>query len=120
MKESPEKKKMRAGKIIKIFKTEYENAWCTLRYANPFQLLVSTILSAQCTDARVNTVTPALFAKYPTPQKMSRAPISFLEKLVHSTGFYKNKARNIKKTSQMIVQKFGGKVPDEMEYWFHS
>lgn len=115
MAEGTGEKKIRAGKIISALKKEYKNAWCTLNYSNSFELLVSTILSAQCTDARVNMVTPALFERYGDARAMSMAPISSLEKLVHSTGFYKNKARNIKNASKMIVKDFGGKVPNRME-----
>lgn len=112
--ESFSAKKKRAARIISIFKKTYPKAWCTLGYKTPFQLLVSTILSAQCTDARVNIVTPALFKKYPDARAMSKAPIPALEALIRSTGFYHSKAKAIRETSRLIVQNFGGKVPSEM------
>lgn len=100
---------------IKLLKRYYPNAYCALNYKNPFELLVATILSAQCTDERVNIVTPPLFQKFPTPQKMGQAPVEELEELVRSTGFYKNKAHNLKKCSQMIVEKHDGEVPQKLE-----
>ncbi|MDO8805134.1 MAG: endonuclease III, partial [Elusimicrobiota bacterium] len=78
--------------IISLLKRIYPGANCSLDHKNPFHLLAATILSAQCTDERVNLVTPALFKKYPGPAEMAKAPLADLEKLVHSTGFYKNKA----------------------------
>ena len=104
-----------ASKIIALLKKEYPKAGVALRFAEPLQLLVATILSAQCTDERVNKVTPALFKKYRTAKEYANADIHELEKLVHSTGFYKNKAKNIKAACALIVSKFGGKVPDTME-----
>lgn len=93
----------------------YPKAGCSLNHADPFQLLVATILSAQCTDERVNKVTPALFKKYPSPRAFAAAPLAEVEKLVHSTGFYKNKALSIVESSKAIMERFGGKVPDRME-----
>jgi len=104
-----------AGKIIALLRKEYPKAGVALKFAEPLQLLVATILSAQCTDERVNKVTPALFARYRTAKAYANADIHELEKLVHSTGFYKNKAKNIKAACAMIVGKFGGKVPRKME-----
>jgi endonuclease-3 len=100
---------------IKLLKRYYPNAYCALNYKNPFELLVATILSAQCTDDRVNMVTPALFKKYPNPQKMSKAPIEDLETLIRSTGFYKNKAHNLKSCAQALVEKHDSEVPKELE-----
>ena len=107
--------KNRALQIIKILKKTYPDARCSLIFANPFQLLVATILSAQCTDERVNKVTPLLFNKLKTPLDFSNAPIEEIEKLIRSTGFYKNKARSLKLTSQKIVQEHGGEVPGDIE-----
>ncbi|MDO8340082.1 MAG: endonuclease III [Candidatus Burarchaeum sp.] len=104
-----------ASKIISLLKKEYPRAGVALRHDDPLQLLVATILSAQCTDTRVNAVTPALFARYRNVKAYANADIWELEKYVHSTGFYKNKAKNIKASSALTVSKFGGKVPDTME-----
>jgi endonuclease-3 len=104
----------RITKIIKILKTAYPNVKTHLRYANPFELLVATILSAQCTDKQVNKVTPSLFAQLKTPQDFSAVPIATLEELIRSTGFFRNKAKNIKKCSLALVEKHDGQVPDTM------
>jgi len=101
--------------IISILKKSYPGADCSLRHRGAFELLAATILSAQCTDERVNRVTPALFKKYPGPAEMAEAPLPDLEKLVHSTGFYKNKALSLKEASKAIISGFGGKVPRTME-----
>lgn len=93
----------------------YPDAKCTLNYETPVQLLVATILSAQCTDDRVNQVTPALFARFPDAEALANANILDLENLVRSTGFYRNKAKNIKGTCQMLVEKYQGQVPKRME-----
>jgi endonuclease-3 len=90
-------------------------AQCALRHENAFQLLVATILSAQCTDERVNKVTPGLFAKYPTPQDFAALRQEVLEREIRSTGFFRNKAKNILGASRRIVQDFGGEVPRTME-----
>jgi endonuclease-3 len=108
-------KKQRAHSILVRLKRLYPDATCSLTYSTPVQLLVATILSAQCTDERVNKVTPVLFAKFPDAQSLGNASIDSLESLVHSTGFYRNKAKNIKAACQMIVTEFGGKVPQRME-----
>ncbi len=105
----------RAVGILNILKTEYPNARIKLRFNNPFQLLIATILSAQCTDDQVNKVTEVLFKKYSSPFELANANITELEAIIHSTGFYKNKARNIKKAAQLIVDKFNGEVPKRME-----
>jgi len=102
-------------KIISLLKKTYPGADCSLDHKSPFELLTATILSAQCTDERVNMVTPPLFKKYPGPAEMGRAPLADLEALVHSTGFYKNKALSLKEASKAIMQDFGGKVPKTME-----
>lgn len=115
MAETPAQKNARALKILAILKKTYPSAKCSLDYRSPLQLLVATILSAQCTDERVNKVTPALFAKYKTAEDFANADIVELEKLVRSTGFYHNKAKNIKESCKIISEKFGSKVPKKME-----
>lgn len=88
---------------------------CYLHYTKPYELLIATILSAQCTDDRVNKTTPSIFVKYSTPEDFVKIPIQELEELVHPCGFYRTKAKNIKLTAQRIIDEFGGKVPDKME-----
>ncbi len=107
-------KKARAVRILSLFKKTYPRAWCSLSYQTPFQLLISTILSAQCTDARVNLVTPKLFEKYPDAEAMSKASIRSLESLIRSTGFYHAKAKALKQTSLTLVSHFNGQVPCDM------
>lgn len=101
--------------ILKKLKKNYPDAHCALNARNPFELLIATILSAQCTDERVNKTTPALFEKYPTPEAMAQAPLQSIEELVRSTGFYRAKANNIKKCCQVLVKKHGGKIPQTMQ-----
>lgn len=101
--------------ILKRLHKLYPDANCALEHQNAFELLVSTILSAQCTDERVNKVTPELFRHYPTPQKMAKAPLAKLEELVRTTGFFRSKAKSLHTTSNAIVEKFGGEVPQTME-----
>ncbi|MFN8487319.1 MAG: endonuclease III [Caldilineaceae bacterium] len=105
----------RTGEIIRLLHTAYPDATCALNHTNAFELLVATILSAQCTDARVNKVTPALFAKYPTPLAFAEADRTELEEAVRSTGFYRHKAKNIQEAAQRLVQVYGGEVPADME-----
>lgn len=93
----------------------YPDARCALEHEDPFQLVVATILSAQCTDARVNLVTPALFAKYPTPARLAKARTVDLEALIHSTGFFRNKARNLIGLGQALMERHGGEVPRDPE-----
>lgn len=93
----------------------YPNATCALHHRNPWELLVATILSAQCTDERVNMVTPQLFARFPTPEAMAKADVREVAEIVRSTGFFNNKAKNIVGAARKIVEDFGGKVPCEME-----
>lgn len=107
--------KERAQRLYAQLERMYPDAHCALNHRNAFELLVSTILSAQCTDERVNMVTPALFKKYPTPQKMAKATQEDLEELIRTTGFYRNKAKNILGAATRIVEHFDGKVPDNME-----
>ncbi len=109
------KKKAPIEQTISLLKRYYPDAHCALNHNNPFELLVATVLSAQCTDERVNMVTPALFAKYPTPEKMSKAPLSSLESLVRSTGFFKNKAKNLKSAATKLVEEHGGEIPQDLE-----
>ncbi len=101
--------------LIARLRRAYPNAHCELDYATPWQLLVATILSAQCTDVRVNQVTPALFAAYPTPAATAAAPRAALEELIRPTGFFRQKARFIQETAQALLQRYGGEVPDSME-----
>ena len=108
-------KKERALLAVEALKKEYPEAICALNAGNEFELLVATRLSAQCTDARVNLVTPALFAKYPTLEDYADADVSDVEELIHSCGFYHGKARDIIGMAQKILSDFGGKVPDNME-----
>lgn len=104
-----------ARKILEALYQHYPNPHCALDHRNAFELLCATILSAQCTDVRVNKVTPELFDAYPTPEAMAEAPIQELEELVRSTGFYRNKAKALKTSSQIITNKHNGEVPQTME-----
>ena len=101
--------------IIELLKQRYPNALCALHYDKDYELMIAVRLSAQCTDARVNLVTPALFAAYPTLEAMAGADIAHVEELVHSCGFYKHKARDIVLGCQMLLSDYGGKVPGTME-----
>lgn len=105
----------RAQIILETLRELYPDAHCSLDYASPYQLLVATVLSAQCTDERVNQVTPAFFARFPTPEALASAQQEEVEQLIRSTGFYRNKARNLIAAAQKIVQKFGGEIPAAME-----
>ena len=107
--------KEKVSAIIDILKTHYPNPVCALHYTKDYELMIAVRLSAQCTDARVNLVTPALFAAYPTLEAMAAAPIEHVEELVHSCGFYKHKARDIVLACQMLLSHHGGKVPGTME-----
>ncbi|NLD36284.1 MAG: endonuclease III [Desulfatiglans sp.] len=110
-------KKLRADKIYAKLDPIYTMEKTALNYRTPFQLLVATILSAQCTDKQVNKVTPALFKKYKTPQEFLNAPIEDIEEAIRSTGFYRNKAKNIKGCCEGLVNMYGGNIPrtiDEM------
>lgn len=105
----------RVKKILDHLHQDYPDAHCELNFASPLQLMVATILSAQCTDVRVNMVTPALFKKYKTAADFAASPPGVLEQEIHSTGFYNNKAKNIRGAAKKIVEEYGGKVPDTME-----
>ena len=104
-----------ADKIIRALKKAYPDAACSLQFKTPHQLLVATILSAQCTDERVNAVTPALFEKYKSPAAFARADIKELENDIRSTGFFRNKAKAIRESSRMIIGLFRGRMPRRME-----
>ncbi len=106
--------KLLARKILTILCATYPNVHCELNHTNPLQLLIATILSAQCTDERVNKVTPALFAKYRTAAEFADAKPNQLEKLIQSTGFFRNKAKSIRNCCQAIAEKHKGEVPDTM------
>ena len=105
----------KAAEVLALLKREYGDVPCPLDHANAFQLLCAVILSAQCTDARVNLVTPQLFARFPTPQAMADAPTDELEELIHPTGFFRNKAKALKAASRRLVDAFRGEVPKEMD-----
>lgn len=115
MRESKLKKLERMQTVLTLLKKEYPHAECALTYSTPFQLLIATILSAQCTDARVNIVTPILFSAYPDAYVMSKAKLSDIEKIIHSTGFYKAKAKNILACSKQIINHFNGELPLSIE-----
>lgn len=101
--------------IIETLKKMYPDAKCSLDFSTPFQMLVSVVLSAQCTDERVNKTTPSIFSKYSTPQDFADMDIELLEELIHPCGFYKTKAKNLKRTAQILVEKYDGIVPNNME-----
>ena len=101
--------------LIEILKKAHPEATCSLNFSTPFEMLVAVMLSAQCTDERVNKTTPAIFAKYNTPEDFANMDVKLLEELVHPCGFYKNKAKNIIACSKKILSDFGGQVPQTME-----
>ena len=109
------RKKERVIEAVRLLEKLYPDAVCSLEYKDPFQLLIATRLSAQCTDARVNLVTPALFAEFPTAEKMAKAPISRIEELIKTCGLYKTKAKDLIEIGKGITERFGGKVPDTIE-----
>jgi endonuclease III len=111
---SPEEKK-RVSAIVRRLEKAYPDAECALHHRNPFELVVATILSAQCLDETVNKVTPALFARYPDAKAMAAAKREDLETLVHATGFYRNKAKSIQGAAQTLVDEFDGMVPQDMD-----
>lgn len=108
-------KQERALAAVEALKQEYPDAICSLESENPFELLVATRLSAQCTDARVNLVTPALFAKYRTLEDYAAADVQDIEQIIHSCGFFRQKAKDIIGMAQGILERFGGVVPDTVE-----
>ncbi len=105
----------RITNILKKLRTAYPDVKTQLTHENPFELLVATILSAQCTDRQVNSVTPLLFRHFPTPADLAAAPIREIETLIHSTGFYHNKARNIRNCCRMLVSEYNGRVPNSLD-----
>jgi endonuclease-3 len=104
----------RVAAILKGLDEAYPNAECALNHRSPWELLVATILSAQCTDARVNLVTPELFRRFPTPRKMALASLEEIEEKIRSAGFYHNKAKSIQGAARKLVEEFGGKVPQTL------
>ena len=104
-----------AKKIVSLLKGEYPDAHCELDFRTPYELIVATILSAQCTDARVNMVTPTLFARYPTAKALSEANPAEVEDIIRSTGFFRNKTKSLIGMASALVADHGGQVPDEME-----
>ncbi len=104
----------RVAEILKRLDEAYPEAVCALDHKSPWELLVATILSAQCTDVRVNMVTPALFKRFPTPAAMSKATLPELEDLIRTTGFYRNKAKSIQGAAKAVIERFGGKVPETL------
>lgn len=102
-------------KIIKLLKKTYPDAKCSLNFETPFELAIAVMLSAQCTDERVNKTTPALFLKYNKPEDFANLDVSVIEKIIHPCGFYKNKAKNIKNMSIMLLDQFNGSVPQNID-----
>jgi len=115
MRETLEKMEERARRIYAILAKRYPDARCTLDFQNAYQLLVATILAAQCTDERVNMVTPALFRKYPDAKALSAADEKELQQMIMSTGFFRNKAKSLVGMSKKLIEDFGGEVPGEMD-----
>ncbi|MGB4705039.1 MAG: endonuclease III [Candidatus Saccharicenans sp.] len=113
--EDLKERQKRVREIIRLLRREYPGAKTALNFRTPFELLVATILAAQCTDERVNRVTPGLFEKYPTVEAFARADQKELENDIRSTGFFRNKARNIINLARTLVNEYGGRVPDSME-----
>ena len=101
--------------IIQKLKNYYPDAKCSLDFETPFQMLVAVVLSAQCTDERVNKTTPSIFSKYPTVYDFDKMELSTLEELIHPCGFYKNKAKNLKAAARTIIERYGGEVPQSMD-----
>lgn len=114
-KESSDDKKKRAGKIIRRLQKAYGDATCALRHRNAFELVAATILSAQCTDERVNMVTPALFDRYPTAEKLARATQADVERIIQSTGFFRSKAKSLIGMAQGLIEQHGGDVPQTLD-----
>jgi endonuclease-3 len=104
----------RIAAILKALDEAYPDAVCALHHRSPWELLVATILSAQCTDVRVNMVTPELFKRFPSPAAMAKAPLPELEELIRTTGFFRNKAKSIQGAAKKITEQFGGKVPETL------
>ena len=115
LKETLQQKRLRARTIARVLADAYPDAWCALRHDDAWQLLVATILSAQCTDERVNMVTPELFRRFPTPAALAAASTPELEQLVQSTGFFRQKTKALKTVASAIASQFGGEVPRDLE-----
>lgn len=109
------KTKKEATEILNILRNYYPEATCSLDFETPFQMVIAVMLSAQCTDERVNKTTPSLFKNYGTPEKMAKMDIKILENIIHPCGFYKNKAKNALACSQVLVEKYNSIVPNNME-----
>ncbi len=112
---SSEERRAQCRRVLRRLQADYPDAECALVHQTPFQLLVATILSAQCTDERVNIVTKDLFARFPDPQGLAGVPLAKLEKLIQSTGFFRNKAKAIQGCARAIVADYGGEVPRDLE-----
>lgn len=112
--ESPAERKARTRKIVARLSREFPDARCALDHRDAFELVAATILSAQCTDARVNLVTPVLFAAYPTPEALADADQEAVENIIRSTGFFRNKAKSLLGMARAVVERHGGRVPDTM------
>jgi endonuclease-3 len=108
-------RKKRAREVVAVLRREFPDTKCSLDHQDPWQLLVATILSAQCTDARVNLVTPGLFAAFPTVRDFAEAPREAVEEAIRSTGFYKNKAKSLQGAAEALLARHGGEVPSTME-----
>ena len=108
-------RKDHARRVCKALERAYPDASCALVHSDPYQLLVATILSAQCTDARVNMVTPELFRRYPDARALAKAEQGELEEMIRSTGFFRNKSKSVVGAAKMVVKDFGGHIPDEMD-----
>lgn len=115
LREGSEQKKARAKEIVKRLRKQYPGAKTALNFRNPYELIVATILSAQCTDARVNQVTPGLFERYPTADDLANAKTEELEELIKSTGFFRNKTKSLLGMSNALVERHGGEVPAAMD-----
>ena len=107
--------KEKTKRIIKLLQENYPGARCSLHFSNLYELTVATILSAQCTDERVNKVTPQFFSRFPDFNSLAQAEREEIEKLIHSTGFYKNKAKSLSNLSKIVVEKYNGKLPENLE-----
>ena len=115
MRETKAQRKARTEQIIKLLKRAHPDAHCALNHSNAFELLVATILSAQCTDERVNIVTADLFRKYRKPEDYLKVPATELQQDIHTTGFFRNKTKSIQGACKMLTEEFGGRVPQTME-----
>lgn len=114
MRESKANRLTRTRRLIAAMKAAYPDVRCALTFGDPWELMVATILSAQCTDKRVNEVTPGLFAEFPTPASFATAPLPAIENAIRSTGFFRNKAKNIQGAARMLLNDFAGQVPQTM------